>query len=45
MKGLMLAVSQPTSKQNGRVLNIELLHADEGGEVTFNPILLLMMTP
>ena len=45
MKSLMYAVIATGGKQEkvetGQVLNVELLHADEGSEVTFNPILLV----
>ena len=45
MKDLMYAVIATGGKQEkvetGQVLNVELLHADEGSEVTFNPILLV----
>ncbi len=45
MKDLMYAVIATGGKQEkvetGQVLNVELLHADEGSEVTFSPILLV----
>ena len=45
MRGHMYAVIATGGKQEkvetGQVLNVELLHADEGSEVTFNPILLV----
>ena len=45
MKDLMYAVIATGGKQEkvetGQVLNVELLHADEGSEVTFTPILLV----
>ena len=45
MKGLMYAVIATGGKQEkvetGQVLNVELLQADEGSEVTFNPVLLV----
>ena len=45
MRSLMYAVIATGGKQEkvetGQVLNVELLHADEGTEVTFNPILLV----
>ncbi len=45
MRSLMYAVIATGGKQEkvetGQVLNVELLHADEGSEVTFNPILLV----
>ena len=45
MKDLMYAVIATGGKQEKvetrQVLNVELLHADEGSEVTFNPILLV----
>ena len=45
MKGLMCAVIATGGKQEkvetGQVLNVELLQADEGSEVTFNPVLLV----
>ena len=45
MKDLMYAVIATGGKQEkvetGQVLNVELLQADEGSEVTFNPVLLV----
>ena len=45
MKSLMYAVIATGGKQEkvetGQVLNVELLHADAGAEVTFSPILLV----
>jgi large subunit ribosomal protein L21 len=45
MKDLMYAVIATGGKQEkveaGQVLNVELLHADEGSEVSFSPILLV----
>ena len=45
MKGLMYAVIATGGKQEkvetGQVHNVELLQADEGSEVTFNPVLLV----
>jgi len=45
IKDLMYAVIATGGKQEkvetGQVLNVELLHADEGSEVTFTPILLV----
>ena len=45
MKSLMYAVIATGGKQEkvetGQVLNVELLGADEGSEITFNPILLV----
>jgi large subunit ribosomal protein L21 len=45
MKSLMYAVIATGGKQEkvetGQVLNVELLQADEGSEVSFNPILLV----
>ena len=45
MRDLMYAVIATGGKQEkveaGQVLNVELLHADEGSEVSFSPILLV----
>ena len=45
MKSLMYAVIATGGKQEkvetGQVLNVELLGADEGSEITFDPILLV----